>query len=40
MTICTACGAENVEGARFCVKCGAGISAAPDPGAWRATEEA
>ncbi|HEX5708536.1 MAG TPA: RDD family protein [Pyrinomonadaceae bacterium] len=34
MTLCPSCGAENVDGTKFCVKCGAGISAAPSPGAW------
>jgi uncharacterized RDD family membrane protein YckC len=36
MTLCTSCGGENADGARFCVKCGAGLSAAPSPGSWRA----
>lgn len=40
MVICTTCGGENVDGARFCVKCGSEISsaAAPGPGAWRGDE--
>lgn len=40
MTICTACGAENIEGAKFCVRCGTAMTAAPDLGAWRSGEEA
>jgi uncharacterized RDD family membrane protein YckC len=34
MTLCPSCGAENVDGTKFCVKCGAGLSAAPSPGSW------
>jgi uncharacterized RDD family membrane protein YckC len=36
MTQCTACGTENADGMRFCVKCGAAMAAAPDPGSWQA----
>ncbi len=35
MTLCTACGAENMDGTKFCVRCGAQLAPAPDPGAWR-----
>ena len=35
MTLCPSCGAENVDGTKFCVKCGAGLSAAPSPGSWQ-----
>lgn len=35
MTLCPSCGAENVDGTKFCVKCGAGIAAAPSPGSWQ-----
>ena len=31
--VCTSCGAQNSEGAKFCVKCGA--SFAPPAGSWR-----
>ncbi|HYN83646.1 MAG TPA: RDD family protein [Pyrinomonadaceae bacterium] len=34
MTLCPSCGAENAEGTKFCVKCGAGLAAAPSPGSW------
>lgn len=36
MTLCTACGTENADGMRFCVKCGAALTPAPDPGSWKA----
>lgn len=36
MTLCTSCGTENAEGMKFCVKCGAALAPAPDPGAWKA----
>lgn len=36
MILCSTCGAENVDGTRFCVKCGAGLAAAPAPGSWQA----
>lgn len=40
MTLCPSCGAENVEGTKFCVKCGAGISAeAPSPGSWQPPQQ-
>jgi hypothetical protein len=32
---CPSCGAENVEGTRFCVKCGTTLPATPQPEAWR-----
>jgi len=35
MTSCPSCGGENVDGARFCVKCGATLSPAPAPESWR-----
>lgn len=35
MTPCPSCGADNVEGARFCVKCGSALPAAPQPESWR-----
>lgn len=36
MTRCVGCGAENVAGARFCVKCGAQLSPVPPPPeSWR-----
>lgn len=35
MTSCPTCGAENADGARFCVKCGTTIPAAPAPESWR-----
>lgn len=28
MSVCAACGTENVEGARFCVRCGTGVPGA------------
>lgn len=36
MTSCPSCGTPNTEGARFCVKCGTTLSAAPAPESWRA----
>lgn len=37
MIPCPSCGAENVEGTRFCVKCGTSLPAAgaPEPESWR-----
>lgn len=35
MNVCTSCGTDNVEGTRFCVKCGTTLSTAPSPGAWQ-----
>jgi hypothetical protein len=35
MISCPSCGAENVEGTRFCVKCGTTLPAAPAPESWR-----
>ncbi|MDT7806190.1 MAG: Double zinc ribbon [Acidobacteriota bacterium] len=35
MIACPSCGAENVEGTRFCVKCGTTLPAAPAPESWR-----
>ena len=32
---CPSCGAENVEGTRFCVKCGTTLPASPQPESWR-----
>ncbi|MBV9923540.1 MAG: TM2 domain-containing protein [Acidobacteria bacterium] len=32
---CPSCGAENVEGTRFCVKCGTTLPASPQPEQWR-----
>lgn len=37
MTSCPSCGGENVDGARFCVKCGATLASAPAPESWRAS---
>lgn len=34
MTLCPSCGTENAAGTKFCVKCGAGLTAAPAPGSW------
>lgn len=36
MTLCTSCGTENADGMKFCVKCGAALAPAPDPGSWKA----
>lgn len=36
MNLCISCGADNAPGARFCVKCGATVSTAPQPGSWQA----
>ncbi len=35
MIACPSCGAENVEGTRFCVKCGTTLPASPSPESWR-----
>lgn len=36
MIPCPSCGADNVEGTRFCVKCGTSLPAgAPEPESWR-----
>jgi uncharacterized RDD family membrane protein YckC len=35
MALCSSCGGENADGTRFCVRCGAGLSAAPSPGSWQ-----
>jgi len=35
MIPCPSCGADNVEGTRFCVKCGTGLAVAPQPEQWR-----
>jgi TM2 domain-containing membrane protein YozV len=35
MIPCPSCGAENVEGTRFCVRCGSGLTPAPQPEQWR-----
>jgi zinc-ribbon domain len=36
MIACPSCGADNVEGTRFCVKCGTTLpAAAPAPESWR-----
>ena len=35
MIACPSCGAGNVEGTRFCVKCGTTLPTAPAPEAWR-----
>jgi TM2 domain-containing membrane protein YozV len=35
MIACPSCGAENVEGTSFCVKCGTTLPATPQPEAWR-----
>ncbi|HEX8338223.1 MAG TPA: TM2 domain-containing protein [Pyrinomonadaceae bacterium] len=32
---CPSCGAENVEGTRFCVKCGTTLPSSPPPESWR-----
>ncbi len=37
MAYCTSCGTDNVQGSRFCSRCGATL--APAPGAWRASDE-
>lgn len=34
MALCQSCGTENIDGMKFCVKCGAAL--APAPGSWRA----
>lgn len=35
MILCSACGGENADGTRFCVRCGAALAPVPEPGAWR-----
>ena len=35
MIACPSCGADNVEGTRFCVKCGTTLPASPAPESWR-----
>ncbi|HEX3560493.1 MAG TPA: zinc-ribbon domain-containing protein [Pyrinomonadaceae bacterium] len=35
MIACPSCGADNVEGTRFCVKCGTTLPTAPAPESWR-----
>jgi hypothetical protein len=35
MIACPSCGVENVEGTRFCVKCGTTLPASPAPESWR-----
>ena len=35
MIACPSCGAENIEGTRFCVKCGTTLPASPAPESWR-----
>ncbi len=35
MISCPTCQAENVDGARFCVKCGTTLAPAPSPESWR-----
>lgn len=35
MALCSSCGGENGDGTRFCVRCGAGLTAAPAPGSWQ-----
>ena len=35
MIACPSCGADNVEGTRFCVKCGTTLPVAPAPESWR-----
>jgi hypothetical protein len=35
MISCPSCGVENIEGTRFCVKCGTTLPAAPAPESWR-----
>jgi hypothetical protein len=35
MIACPSCGAGNVEGTRFCVKCGTTLPTAPAPETWR-----
>src|SRR5919202_6378736 len=35
MIACPSCGADNVEGTRFCVKCGTTLPTAPAPETWR-----
>jgi hypothetical protein len=37
MAYCAACGTENAEGLRYCIRCGAMLP--PQPGTWRMTEE-
>ena len=35
MIACPSCGTENVDGTRFCVKCGTTLPASPAPESWR-----
>lgn len=35
MITCNSCGAENTDEAKFCVRCGAAVTGAATPGAWR-----
>ena len=35
MIACPSCGSENVEGTRFCVKCGTTLPTSPAPESWR-----
>ena len=37
MIACPSCGGENVEGTRFCVKCGTTLPIAPAPESWRSS---
>ena len=37
MIACPSCGGENVEGTRFCVKCGTTLPVAPAPESWRSS---
>ncbi|HYE15200.1 MAG TPA: NINE protein [Pyrinomonadaceae bacterium] len=39
MIACPSCGADNLDGARFCVKCGTTLPAAPAPESWRQSGE-
>jgi hypothetical protein len=37
MVVCANCGESNIEGTKFCVKCGAQLGEAPAPESWRAS---
>jgi hypothetical protein len=37
MAVCATCGTSNIEGTKFCVKCGAQLGDAPAPESWRAS---
>lgn len=37
MAVCANCGTSNIEGTKFCVKCGAQLGDAPAPESWRAS---